>query len=720
MSKFPFLNLSLRALLTITTFVSYNAQAQLQCVDVFQNDQSKNSTTSPSLEWVKQQRSKAVAYIRKTSQFKAIENLVRELNDVERNISVLDADKFTVKIVDQGLGSRKAVQIVLEDKASGKKEVLLSSIKLKELFSSRKEKEEVPDQPVISKYKNNNTVIPVEIQLSPTKKFLIVKMAAKGSIDVFTVVVIDIETRKIISEIEDVGTSKIVWRSPTEFFHENRGVPPKSFYSKITPDKKIETIRVKNANESNSADQQWIYKRISSTKYRIGSTVKPFEIDFDLQPSIEQILKTTKNPETLWILTKGKNGFKELVKIEIDQNEFVLKRVIDESNMVIDEVIVNSDHLVVHKYLGPTRTVEIADHSGNLISKIDAPSCCDVGPVEYNSQTRQATVVLTSPVKKGIKWTYDLKSKTWLTVEKDAPPKKSNPEVAMMETSHGQFVTEYKTYRSKDGSQIPIRVTYKKGQSFNSEAPVLMEGYGGFASNNYFHPSFEPMTYEFLKAGGVHLAPAIRGSYYYGKTYHDQGRAENKQNVIDDFIGAAEWAIQNKITQPKRIVITGDSHGGLVTGAAVIQRPDLFGLAIPKYGPLAFHDKPNLDPLTTPYQISEYGDLINDPKAQALARQISPQLNIRAREYPMIVVITGRNDSRVNPEHSYQFVKTLQENQKGDQRIDLYTNSNAGHWMGSLFRQDFIGLRTTTDFWSVVFDFLKLELQPQNKTKTNL
>jgi len=710
--KFKIFHLGATGIIVTTSFPVF---AQQRCENVFRNKNQIESPTTPSLEWVKEQRSKAVKYIRNTSQYKAIENFIRKLSDKGQTLSQIEADEFSVKIYDQGIGSRKEVQVIMTDKATGKEEVLLSSLKLKDLFSSRKQPKEVPDHPVITKYKNNNTVIPVEIQLSPTRKFLIVKVASKGSIDSFTVVVIDLQTRKIISEIEDVGTSKVVWRSPTEFFYQKRGAPPEAFYSKITADRKVESIRTRNQNEANSEDQKWIYKRISAGKYRISSTLQPLEMDFDLVPKISRILKTTKNPETIWIMTEGKNGFYDVVKIEIDKNEFVLKKVVDETNMVIDDVIVKSDHLVVYKYLGGRRTIEITDFSGKNLSKFDVPSCCDAGLVEYKPETQQVGVILTSPVKKRDQWYYDIKTKTWLASDKEGNQRASSPDHMTMITASGEFVTEYKSYTSKDGTKIPIRVTYKKGQVFNSDAPVLMQGYGGFASNNYFHPFFDAMTYEFLKAGGVHLAPALRGSYYFGQRYHDQGRAENKQNVIDDFIGAAEWAVENKITQPKRIVITGDSHGGLVTGAAVTQRPDLFGLVIPKYGPLAFHDKPKLDPLTTPYQAYEYGDLINDPKAQRNAEKLSPVLNIHSGEYPMTVVITGRNDSRVNPEHSYLFAEKLQQNQTGEAPIYLYTNSNSGHWMGSILRQDTLGWRTTSDFWSIVFDFLKLKLQPEDQ-----
>ena len=679
--------------------------AQSLCPQVFQN--SINSVKSPtvplSLEWVKEQRSRVVKYIRGTSQYRIIQGLIRHENQGERDtIDPLETPEFTIKIIDEGLASRKAVNVVLIRKGSDKKEILLSSLKMQGL----------PDAPTIAKYKNNNTVIPVEAQLSPLKDYLLVRVAAKGNIDVFTLVVIRLQDKKILKEIENVSTSETVWIKANKFSYAERELNRKRSVVQIDDQGQLKIEVKENLNIYGSDDQLWAYEASSSGEYTFVRTVKAKT--FKITPGkIKSVFSTSNDLETLWIKTEGRGGFNEILKVTITPNQNgkkTFKKIVPESYMVIDEVKVKENYLVVSKYLGAKRIVEIRNLDGVLLNNLEIPSCCTYGSVKYNEQTQDIEMKLQSPVKRWTSWTYDTVTKEWFLSDKKNENLKQPNESMMNTAGEGEYLTEYKSYRSKDGTEIPIRITYKKGTIFNSNAPVLMEGYGGFASNNYFHPFYSFMTHEFIKAGGVHLAPAIRGSYFFGKKWHDQGRAENKQNVVDDVIAAAEWAIQAKVTQPKRIAISGDSHGGLLVGAAITQRPDLFGLAFPRFGPLAFHDKPTLDPLTTPYQVYEYGNLISDPAAQALAKKISPELNIDREEYPMTVVITGRNDSRVNPEHSYRFAEKLINNQAGDQPVYLYTNSNSGHWMGSIGRQDFLGWRTTSDYWAIIFDYFKLKI----------
>jgi prolyl oligopeptidase len=180
--------------------------------------------------------------------------------------------------------------------------------------------------------------------------------------------------------------------------------------------------------------------------------------------------------------------------------------------------------------------------------------------------------------------------------------------------------------------------------------------------------------------------------------------------VINDFIGAAELMIRTGWTSPRHVAISGASHGGLLVGASITQRPELFGLAFPQFGPHDFARKPTLDPVTTPYQVSEYGDLIHDPAAQALARKISPFDNAKPASYPYTVVITGRNDSRVNPTHSYLFAAKLKDNQTGPMPVYLFALKNAGHWASSEPLEDLIAWRENAVYWSLLFDYFNMAL----------
>jgi len=695
-----FLRLSILSLFQI---FSLSAEAKESCQQVFYY--SGSITAEPqSPAWLAEHRGRAYRYIKNTKNFKLIQQMILDGNQKPKDMtSPLETPDFTVRIVDQGLASRKPVQVILIDKKTEKEEVLLTSLKLKGL----------PEAPTIKNHRNNNTVVPVEMQLSPLKDYLLVKVSAKGNIDSFTMVLIRLSDRKIIKEFENVDNSSAVWMKPNSFV-----------YSELQLELKAEVVTIENSglnqrtikdpNISGSPDQQWFYQRVPEG-YRIVSTVDKTAFSFKPDSPIESILKTSQSEhgKILWIKFRGKNGFKSISRVLIHEKEQKIysKEVIAESDWVIEDVEIHKESLIVSKYLGIDRAVEARDINGQILDQMKVPGCCAVALSEYKVTDREFKVVLQSAAHKFMDWIYKPLTNEWFRVEKETRIS-ANPSVDMMKNASGTFVTKYESVRSKDGTAIPVRITHREGVLFDGNAPVLMEAYGGFALNNYVHPYYEQMTSEFLKAGGVHVAPAVRGSYYFGKRWHDEGRALNKQNVIDDFIGTAEWLIQSGITRGKRIAISGASHGGLLVGAAITQRPELFGLAFPQYGPQAFHDKPTLDPYTTPYQVSEYGDLIKDPAAIANARNISPELRTIPQEYPMTVVITGRQDSRVNPIHSYRFTYELLQDQTGGAPIFLYSNTNSGHWMNSIQRQDFIGWRTKSDFWSFIFDFMGLRIQP--------
>ncbi len=694
----------------LALFSYHSGNAQNQCVHFFQKD----SLQAPSMEWVKEQRSKAVVYTRNSKVGKSIAALLLAEGKLGNDlIEPLETDNFSIRIIDKGLEPRTPVDVVYFDKKTSQSVVLLSSLK-----RDKEMKSDATDNPTITKFASNNTVIPVKAQLSPLKDYLLVKVSSKGNIDVFTLVIIDLKSKKIISEIEGVSDSKTVWITPRQFSYKERTLNRDIVLVSISENNQITTQVTNDRRVSGSSDQQWYYAEKSSGEYLIASTIRRYGFNIEIKSRIESIFKSSQ--DTLWIKTYGDSDFYEILKIQLknidseNPNISVIKAV-PESKMVIQDVKVKNDYIVVSKYLGKHRVVEIRDLNGQPIKSLKIPDCCGYSGVSFDSATGDIMITLLSPVLEQQPWVFNVQSKKWLLLNEDNARIEKNPEAFMLKeksnTGDFEYVVEYKSYRSKDGTEIPMRLTYKKDLVFNGDTPTLMEFYGGFGSNAYFHPEYERMTHEFIKAGGVHAVPAIRGSYYFGQKWHDQGRVLNKQNVFDDAIGAAEWLVQNKITQPKKIAISGDSHGGLVVGALITQRPDLFGLAFPRFGALVFHEKSRLDPLTTPFQVYEYGDLINDPLAIENARKISPELNLRKTVYPMTVIITGRNDSRVNPEHSYLFAKKMLEAQQGNQPIFLYTNTNSGHFSAIVELQDFLGWRTKADYWTFIFEYFQLKLQ---------
>jgi prolyl oligopeptidase len=233
-------------------------------------------------------------------------------------------------------------------------------------------------------------------------------------------------------------------------------------------------------------------------------------------------------------------------------------------------------------------------------------------------------------------------------------------------------------YPSKDGTRIPMFLTAKKGLARDSRNPVYLTGYGGF--NASFTPFFAPDTVLWLEMGGVYAVANLRGGGEYGKEWHDAGRLKNKQNVFDDFIAAAEYLVRERYTAPAKLAIAGGSNGGLLVGAVLNQRPDLFGAAAPAVGVmdmLRFH----LFTIGWAWK-SDYGSSETKEGFDVLY-PYSPLHNVRpGTKYPAVLVTTADHDDRVVPAHSFKYAATLQPAQGGDAPVLIRIETRAGHGAG--------------------------------------
>jgi prolyl oligopeptidase len=243
--------------------------------------------------------------------------------------------------------------------------------------------------------------------------------------------------------------------------------------------------------------------------------------------------------------------------------------------------------------------------------------------------------------------------------------------------SPATFETTQVFYSSKDGTKIPMFVTFKKGMKKDGQNPTYLYGYGGF--NVSLTPAFSPGVIAWMEAGGIFAQPNLRGGGEYGKAWYDAGRLAHKQNVFDDFIAAAEYLIAEKYTSTPKLAIAGGSNGGLLIGACLNQRPDLFGAAIPAVGVM---DMLRFHKFTIGWAwTSDYGD----PDKQAdfdTVLKYSPLHNIKPVAYPPTLVITSDHDDRVAPAHSFKYAATLQATQTGSAPILIRIETKAGHGAG--------------------------------------
>ena len=240
------------------------------------------------------------------------------------------------------------------------------------------------------------------------------------------------------------------------------------------------------------------------------------------------------------------------------------------------------------------------------------------------------------------------------------------------------YVTEQVFYHSSDGTRVPMFISHKKGLKLDGNNLTYLYGYGGF--NNSLTPSFNVRNLVWMEMGGVFAQANLRGGGEYGKPWHEAGIKLNKQNVFDDFIAAAEWLIDKKYTNTKKLAISGRSNGGLLIGACMTQRPDLYGACVPIVGVL---DMLRFHKFTVGWGwVSDYGS-VEDPDEFKALLAYSPYHNIKARiVYPPTLVTTGDHDDRVFPAHSFKFAAALQAAQAGDAPILIRIDTKAGHGSG--------------------------------------
>ena len=240
------------------------------------------------------------------------------------------------------------------------------------------------------------------------------------------------------------------------------------------------------------------------------------------------------------------------------------------------------------------------------------------------------------------------------------------------------YETKQVWYKSKDGTRVPMFITLKKGTKLNGKNPTLLYGYGGF--NISITPGFSPARAALLDMGGIYAVANIRGGGEFGEQWHAAGTKERKQNVFDDFISAAEYLIKEKYTASDFLAIQGGSNGGLLVGACMTQRPELFRVALPAVGVL---DMLRYDKFTIGRAWSTDYGLSEDKDGFAYLSKYSPLHNIKKGvKYPATMVTTGDHDDRVVPAHSFKFAAALQAATTGEKPSLIRIEVAAGHGAG--------------------------------------
>jgi prolyl oligopeptidase len=354
------------------------------------------------------------------------------------------------------------------------------------------------------------------------------------------------------------------------------------------------------------------------------------------------------------------------------------------------------DNLFLLGYLKDARTeVRVYDLNGKFVRNVDLPAIGTAGGFGGKRKDKETFYGFTSFITPGVVYRYDPNAGKSTVFRQ---PK--------VDFDSSQYETKQVFYNSKDGTRVPMFLTYKKGLKLDGQNPTMLYAYGGFDIS--LTPSFSVPDVVWLEMGGIYAQPNLRGGGEYGEDWHLAGTHLKKQNVFDDFIAAAEWLIANKYTSSSKLAIHGGSNGGLLIGACITQRPDLFGATLPEVGVM---DMLRFQKFTIGWAwTSDYGSSDNPDEFKALYAY-SPLHNLKPRtKYPPTLITTSDHDDRVVPGHSFKFAATIQADQAGPAPVLIRVETKAGHGAGKPISKQ---VDEAADLWAFVAHNLNMNVTLQ-------
>jgi len=519
-------------------------------------------------------------------------------------------------------------------------------------------------------------------------------LISEGGSDWRKIIVMEAASKKIIEDtLINVKFSSVSWLGNKGLYYSSYDKPEgselsaktdqhKLYYHKLgTPQSQDKVVFGGNAKEKHryingyvSYDQRYLFISASNTT----SGNKLFMLDFEnpkagIKPIVDHEESDTYVLETvgskLFLVTNLNAPNKKLAVTYANRpTPNYWTDLISETENVLS-ISSGSSYFFAEYMVDALSQVYQYDYNGNLVREIRLPSYGSAGG--FSGKIDQETLYYSFSNYHTPSSSFTLNPKTGKTSQYWAP------EIAF---NANDFESKQVFYSSKDGTKVPMMITYKKGLELNENNPTILYGYGGF--NISLTPSFSITNAVWLMQGGVYAVPNLRGGGEYGKGWHNAGTQMKKQNVFDDFIAAAEFLIENKYTSPEYLAIRGGSNGGLLVGACMTQRPELFRVALPAVGVL---DMLRYHKFTAGAGWSyDYGTADQSEEMFAYLKGYSPVHNVDANTtYPATLVTTGDHDDRVVPAHSFKFAATLQAKQTGQNPVLIRIETDAGHGAGT-------------------------------------
>ena len=539
----------------------------------------------------------------------------------------------------------------------------------------------------------DGTVAVSGVQASPDGKLLAYSLSASGS-DWQEWKVRDVQTTKDLSDqLKWVKFSSVSWIRDGKGFFYSRYDEPKAdalkganYFQKVYFHK-LGTPQAEDVLVYERPDKQdWLFNGsvtedgnyLMIAVYQ-GTDVKNRVYYKDLKVKDAPVIKLLDDFDAaytfignegtrFWFQTDQQASRGKLIEIDVTKPARANWKVIVPESKETLQGATFVNHKFVLNYLKDAYTqVKVYDTAGKFVNEIALPgigTADGFGGKANDKETFYAFTGFTTPTTI---YRYDF-----------ATGKSTVFRQPKVEFNPNDYETKQVFYTSKDGTKVPMFITHKKGLKLDGSNPTYLYGYGGF--NISLTPAFSVGNLVWMETGGVYAQPNLRGGGEYGEDWHQGGMKLKKQNVFDDFIAAAEWLIANKYTSTPKLAIGGGSNGGLLVGAAMTQRPDLFGAALPAVGVM---DMLRFQKFTIGWAwVSDYGSAENAEDFKALYAY-SPLHNIKpGTSYPPTMVITADHDDRVWPGHSFKFAAALQAAQAGDAPVLIRIETKAGHGAG--------------------------------------
>ncbi len=411
-------------------------------------------------------------------------------------------------------------------------------------------------------------------------------------------------------------------------------------------------------SQGTSPNNQIYYKNLLDADSKILPLIDKFEDSYSYIDNIgaKFFFRTDKNAP-----------LGRVVSINLLDKSKEWKEIIPEAEETLRGVSLLNNHFVLNYLKDAYTQIEIYDMWGNYVRDVELPGIGSAGGFNgkrYETETFYSYSSFNAPPTI---YRYNMET------GKSTVFRQSN-----VDFDPTDYEVKQVFYPSKDGTKIPMFIVHKKGLQMDGTNPTLLYGYGGF--NISLTPSFSVSRLTWMEMGGIYAVANLRGGGEYGEKWHEAGTKLQKQNVFDDFIAAGEYLIEQNYTSSEKLAIQGGSNGGLLVGAVLNQRPDLFGAALPAVGVM---DMLRFHKFTIGWAwTSDYGSAENADEFKALYAY-SPIHNIKkGTKYPAVLVTTADHDDRVVPAHSFKYAATLQEAQSGDAPVLIRIETKAGHGAG--------------------------------------